>query len=47
MEDEYRVIDYNGRWYPEKLKSAGVWGILGEYPTKEEAEQALEKNQRR
>ena len=43
MEDEYRVIDYSGRWFPERLKSAGVWEVLGEYSTKEEAEQALEK----
>ena len=36
-EDEYRTIDYSGRWYAEKLRSPGVWKVLGVYATKEEA----------
>ena len=40
-EDEYRIIDYSGRWYAEKLKSPGVWKVLGVYATEKEAEEAI------
>ena len=41
--NKYRVVEYDGRWFPETQSSEGVWQIKGEYKTKEEAEQALEK----
>lgn len=43
-EDEYRIIDYSGRWYAEKLRSPGVWKVLGVYATKEEAEKAINQS---
>lgn len=43
-EDEYRTIDYSGRWYAEKLRSPGVWKVLGVYATKEEAEKAINQS---
>lgn len=38
---EYRVIQYDGRWHAEKLKSQGVWSIIGDFDTKEAAEAAI------
>ena len=43
-EDEYRTIDYSGRWYAERLQSPGVWKVLGVYATKEEAEKAIDQS---
>lgn len=43
-EDEYRIIDYSGRWYAEKLRSPGVWKVLGVYATKKEAEKAINQS---
>ena len=43
MEKEYRIIDYSQKWYLERLKSTGVWDILGVYQSKQEAEEALRK----
>ena len=40
-EDEYRIIDYSGRWYAERLQSPGVWKVLGVYATEKEAEEAI------
>lgn len=45
MESEYRIIDYGRHWYLEKLKSPGVWGIIGDYGSKEEAEEVLKKEE--
>jgi len=41
--EEYRIIDYGGRWFLERLRSIGVWEILGEFKSKKQAERALEK----
>lgn len=41
--DEYRIIDYKPHWYLEKLKSPGVYKIIGDFRTKEEAQEALDK----
>lgn len=45
MKAEYRIIDYWGHWYLERLKSPGIWTILGDYKSKEEAELALSKEE--
>lgn len=37
----YRIVDYDNRWYPEVQSSQGVWQILGNFDTKEEAEEKL------
>ncbi|MBO7717962.1 hypothetical protein J6S37_00495 [Candidatus Saccharibacteria bacterium] len=43
-DDYYRIVEYAGKWLAERLKSPGVWKVLGEFHTKEEAEQAIEKD---
>lgn len=43
--DEYRVVDYDGRWYAEVQSSQGVWQILGNYDTKEEAEEIIKRKE--
>lgn len=43
MAHEYQIKDWSGRWYIERLRSPGVWDIIGEHDTKEEAEAELQK----
>lgn len=43
VSEQYRIVEYDGRWFPEDKSSEGVWQIKGEYKTKAEAEKALEQ----
>ena len=43
MKEEYIIKEYPGKYYLEKFKSQGIWKIIGEYKTKEEAEEELKK----
>lgn len=41
MQEEYRIVDYDGEWFVEKQSAQGVWKILKNCNTKQEAEQYL------
>lgn len=43
MKDEYRITNWGMDWYPEKKSSEGVWQILKNCQSKEEAEEFLAK----
>lgn len=43
MKGEYRISNWGADWYPEKKSSEGVWQILKNCQSKEEAEAYLAK----
>lgn len=45
MHKEYRIVSYGDVWYPEVQSSQGVWQIMANCKTKEEAESMIEKAQ--
>lgn len=42
---EFRIVQYGQKWYAEKLKSPGIWKILGEYSEEREAEAIIRKEE--
>lgn len=39
--NSYRSINYGDKWYAEKVKSTGIWEIIGTYSTKEDADKRI------
>lgn len=39
--NSYRVINYDEKWYAERLSKPGVWSILGVFDAKEKADEEV------
>ena len=44
MDREYRIAEYSGKFLAERLSSPGVWDVLAECGSKEEAEKIIKQD---
>ena len=44
MQNNYRIMEYTGKFLAEKLKSPGVWDVLAECDSRKEAEEVIDQD---